>query len=108
MFSRLADWPLNTALYSENCYNNNPLFLLYFVRLFKLDRFVRGAGTPTLNRNLVHAEYSGLPPISLQDKFGSIVKEVEVMKEQQKHSKNQIDNLFNALMQKAFKGELVI
>ena len=47
-----------------------------------------------------------LPPISLQNKFASIVKEVEAMKEQQKHSKNQIDNLFNALMQKAFKGEI--
>src|SRR3989338_9011768 len=49
-----------------------------------------------------------LPPISLQNKFASIVKEVESMKEQQKHSKEQIDNLFNALMQKAFKGELVV
>ena len=47
-----------------------------------------------------------LPPIELQNKFASIVKEVEVMKEQQKHSKNHIDKLFNALMQKAFKGEL--
>jgi len=49
-----------------------------------------------------------LPPISLQNKFASIVKEVEAMKEQQKHSKNHIDKLFNALMQKAFKGELKI
>jgi type I restriction enzyme S subunit len=47
------------------------------------------------------------PPIELQNKFSSIVKEVESMKEQQKHSKEQIDNLFNALMQKAFKGELL-
>ena len=49
-----------------------------------------------------------LPPIELQNKFASIVKEVESMKEQQKFSKEQIDKLFNALMQKAFKGELVI
>lgn len=49
-----------------------------------------------------------LPPIELQNKFASIVKEVEAMKEQQKHSKNHIDKLFNALMQKAFKGELII
>jgi type I restriction enzyme, S subunit len=100
-------WPLNTALYSEDMNNNNPLFLLYFLRFFKLKRFVRGAGTPTLNRNLVHAEYSGLPPISLQNKVASIVKQVETLKDQQKHSKNQIDNIFNVLMQKAFKGELI-
>jgi hypothetical protein len=29
------------------------------------------------------------------------------MKEQQKQSKEQLDDLFNVLMQKAFKGELV-
>ena len=32
---------------------------------------------------------------------------IEAIKEQQKQSKEQIDNLFNALIQKAFKGELV-
>ncbi len=48
-----------------------------------------------------------VPPIELQNKFASIVKEVEAMKEQQKHSKEHSDNLFNALMQKAFKGELI-
>ena len=48
------------------------------------------------------------PPIELQNKFASIVKEVESMKEQQKQSKEQIDNLFNVLMQKAFKGEIYV
>ncbi len=48
------------------------------------------------------------PPKYVQDEFASIVKEVESMKEQQKHSKEQIDRLFNALMQKAFKGGLAI
>jgi len=47
------------------------------------------------------------PHLPLQQKFASIVKEVEAMKEQQKQSKEQIGNLFNALMQKAFKGELI-
>ena len=46
------------------------------------------------------------PPIELQNKFASIVKQVEQMKEHQKESKQELDNLFNALMQKAFKGEL--
>jgi len=58
----------------------------------------------TILRNLdIH-----LPPLPLQQKFASIVKEVEAMKEQQKHSKEHLDNLFNVLMQKAFKGELTI
>jgi len=47
-----------------------------------------------------------VPPISVQNKFASIVKEVEVMKEYQKQSREHIENLFNNLMQKAFRGDL--
>ncbi len=48
-----------------------------------------------------------LPPLPLQKKFASIVEQVEKLKEKQKQSKENINNLFNSLMQKAFKGELV-
>ena len=48
-----------------------------------------------------------LPPIELQNKFADIVQQVETIKSDQSQSKQQIDNLFNTLMQKAFKGELV-
>ncbi len=47
-----------------------------------------------------------LPPIELQQTFASIVKHVEKLKEKQKRSKEEINNLFNSLMQKAFKGWL--
>lgn len=48
-----------------------------------------------------------LPPIELQNQFADIVQHVESLKTYQSQSKQQIDNLFNTLMQKAFKGELV-
>jgi len=48
-----------------------------------------------------------LPPLSLQNKFATIVEKVEQMKGEQEKSKGQINNLFKALMQKAFKGELI-
>lgn len=47
-----------------------------------------------------------LPPIELQDQFVEIVKQVKTLKLCQKQSKHKIDNFFNALIQKAFKGEL--
>ncbi len=101
-------WPLNTTLYSEDLHGNNPLYLLYFLQIYDLGRFVRGTGVPTLNRNLFHNEMIIYPPLPLQNKFASIIKGVEAMKEQQKQSKEQIDKLFNVLMQKAFKGELTV
>jgi type I restriction enzyme S subunit len=48
-----------------------------------------------------------LPPLSLQQKFASIVEHVERLKEKQNQSLKEIEQLFNALMQKAFNGELV-
>jgi len=48
-----------------------------------------------------------IPPISLQQKFVQVVEKIEAMQQTQKQSQQEIDNLFNALMQKAFKGELV-
>jgi len=47
------------------------------------------------------------PPIELQNKFAQIAKKVEVMRQKQKQSQEYIDDLFNALTQKAFKGELI-
>lgn len=47
-----------------------------------------------------------LPPLELQNQFAETVKKIEQLKQHQKQSKQQIDNLFNTLMQKAFKGEL--
>lgn len=48
-----------------------------------------------------------IPPIELQSKFVSIVKKFELLKEKQKQSTEEINQLFDALMQKTFKGELV-
>lgn len=47
-----------------------------------------------------------MPPISLQNTFASIVKEVKDMKEHQEQSKEHIDNLFSNMIQNVFKREL--
>ncbi len=48
-----------------------------------------------------------LPPRPLQQEFARLVEEIEAEKARQAESKNKLDELFNSLMQKAFKGELV-
>ncbi|MCQ2737138.1 MAG: restriction endonuclease subunit S [archaeon] len=48
-----------------------------------------------------------VPPIELQNQFAEIVKQVEEIKKYQLESKKELENLFNNLMQKAFKGELI-
>ena len=47
-----------------------------------------------------------LPPFPLQQKFSRIVEQVEKMKEEVKKTQKNSEELFNSLMQKAFRGEL--
>jgi type I restriction enzyme S subunit len=47
-----------------------------------------------------------LPPIELQNQFAQIVENIEAQKVLVKQSIQESDNLFNGLVQKAFKGEL--
>ena len=65
------------------------------------------SGLNTINTNKIRNAKIPLPPLPLQQKFADIVEHVEQIRGHQKQSKQQIDDLFNALMQKAFKGELV-
>jgi type I restriction enzyme, S subunit len=48
-----------------------------------------------------------IPSSEKQQKFASIVEEVEKLKEKQKKSKEEINLMFDSLMKQAFNGELV-
>jgi len=85
--------------------------LNYLYAYFKyMEQDIANMGTGSTFKAITKNQLTNLmvpiPPIELQNQFAEIVKHVETLKTHQKQSKQQIDNLFNALMQKAFKGEL--
>jgi len=90
---------------------SNKYFLTFLLRhnyiVGKANAATAGANLPRISPKSLEKFKVYSPPIELQNKFASIVKEVEKLKQHQKKSREQIDNLFNALMQKAFKGELI-
>ncbi len=47
-----------------------------------------------------------IPPISIQEEFSNIVNKVNQIKTYQRQNRIDLDDLFNSLMQKAFRGEL--
>ena len=47
------------------------------------------------------------PPLTLQNQFAERVQAIEAQKAQAQASLAQADHLFNSLLQRAFKGELV-
>jgi type I restriction enzyme S subunit len=75
---------------------------MYFLKSAK-----QTTGIATINSTQLKKFPVLVPPTGLQKKFAHIVEKVEAMRQNQKQSRQEIDNLFNALMQKAFKGELV-
>jgi type I restriction enzyme, S subunit len=46
------------------------------------------------------------PPLELQNRFAKIVEEIEAEKELLQKSMVELQNNFNSLMQRVFKGEL--
>lgn len=99
-------WPLNTTLFSKDTKGNNIIYLAYLLDLFKLERFHQGAGVPTLNRNNVHKEKIYKVDRSEQDKFATIVQQVNATKEHYQNSLDELNELFGSLSQRAFRGEL--
>jgi type I restriction enzyme S subunit len=89
----------------------NPIFILYQVVTPQIqDRLignkVEGARANISLKN-VRELVLYIPPIALQNQFVERVKAIELQKTQAQASLAQADNLFNSLLQRAFKGELV-
>ena len=95
-------WPLNTALYSKNMNGNNSIYILYLLRNFQVERFARGAGVPTLNRNLVHDELIIKTPISIQNQFAAKIESIENQKILINQSLLDVQQLFDYTMDKYF------
>lgn len=100
-------WPIDTTYYIKLKGKTDLIFLFYLLRLFNLSSLNKSAAIPGLNRNDVYSIDFIEPSFQLQQKFAKIVEKVEKLKEKQQKSKEKIDEMFDSLMQKAFKGELV-
>lgn len=64
-----------------------------------------GVTMNNLNAGIIENLGIAIPPIEHQNKFAQIVKKVEEQKQRNKKVIEQMDNLFNSLSQKAFKGD---
>lgn len=91
--------------------SHNPYFVWglmnspYFKAMFR-QRCKKAVNQANINSKELAAFPALFPHPPLQQKFAQIVEKVEAMRQNQKQSRQEIDNLFNALMQKAFNGEL--
>lgn len=66
----------------------------------------RGANIQNLNQQILGQLMIPIPPLELQKQFSDFVKQVDKMKLKMENSLKELEDNFNSLMQKAFKGEL--
>lgn len=83
-------------------------FLLFIFKQYEtyFNSQKRGATIKGITSKVVKELDIILPPLKLQNKFASIVEKVESEKKICKDSLRQIENNFNSIMQRAFRGEL--
>jgi type I restriction enzyme S subunit len=88
----------------------NPLYLFKLMTSDSGQKLLEKCVTRTAKKTITAREIKEIripiPPLPLQQEFARIVEKVESMRQSQKQSKQQIEDLFSALMQKAFRGEL--
>ncbi|WP_440953920.1 restriction endonuclease subunit S [Methanosarcina sp. Mfa9] len=92
-------------------FNLNPIYLFHFMTSYGGQLLLQKSVTRTAKKNITAGNVKKIsipiPPMLLQKKFATLVEDTKKMQVNQKQSQNNIDSLFNALMQKAFRGELV-
>lgn len=66
----------------------------------------RGANIQNLNQQILGALMIPVPPLELQKQFTNFIEQVDKLKFEMENSLKELENNFNSLMQRAFKGEL--
>lgn len=72
----------------------------------EINNRISGAVTKSITKRAIRTIPIYLPSIDEQNKFAKIVEKVETQKQKNEQVIEQMDNLFNSLSQRAFKGDL--
>ena len=78
-----------------------------FGKLYLLKMAKSIVGMANINAQEVQKIPILIPPMELREKYAIIVEQIELLRGFQKQSNMEINDLYNSLLQKAFKGELV-
>ncbi len=94
------------AVVTQPKVNINSYWLHFVLRELDLNRLSTGAAQPGLTVGKLNEVEIPKVPIELQNEFENFVQQVDKLKFEMEKSLEKMENNFNSLMQKAFKGEL--
>ena len=103
-------WPLNTTLYSENLFGNDPFYVYYYLQTFDFKTYSSSTAVPTLNRNMFLDVEVSVPTLKEQAEIVRILDKLlakeNAAKEAAESVLDQIDTMKKAVLARAFRGEL--
>ncbi|WP_052181110.1 restriction endonuclease subunit S [Alistipes sp. ZOR0009] len=86
---------------------NEYIYFLLSILQGSIEELAPAAAQKNINLKFLRELQIPTPPIDLQNQFAKKIALIEQQKELARQSLAESENLFNALLQKAFKGELV-
>ena len=88
----------------------NPYFLWALINRLRATGYFTRNARMQINRKFNASELSALklplPPLELQEEFAARASEIRVLQAEQATSRRRLDDLFQSLLHRAFKGEL--
>ena len=102
------DMIINQQLHSFQCKEINNYFLMYYLG-FRKDYMESKASSTTvlyMNKTVCNSIPVYLPPMELQNEFAEFVTQIDSIRSKMEASLSELEDNFNSLMKKAFKGEL--
>ena len=95
--------------FNRNQFSHMFLFYTFMGKRFKsfVQKEAFGAAMPALSFKVMERFKILVPPINLQNQFTDRIQLIEQQKQQAQISLQKAEDLFNSLLQRAFKGELV-
>ncbi|CCJ36022.1 type I restriction enzyme, S subunit [Methanoculleus bourgensis MS2] len=87
----------------------NPVFLYHLFRNSQgyIQKFSTHSMKGMISKGVLSSIPLILPPVEIQNSFASIAQQIEEIRNQQHESTYEVSSLLNALMSKAFIGELI-
>lgn len=82
-------------------------FIKYVINLQDISHLITGSAQPKLNQKNLNSFMVPVPPLKLQNEFYEKVKLIEEKRKIFHSSLLELERLFNALLQKVFKGGLI-
>ena len=99
-------WPLNTSLWVKDFHDNDPRWVSRLLTWMRLEKFTRGVGVPTLNRNLVHEVEIPLPPLEEQKRIAGILDQADALRRLRTRALDKLNTLGQAIFHEMFgEGE---